>query len=143
MPVWVKGVMNMKAILLVVVILLAVVGVVSIVLYVINHNVSVQVKQTSFLPSESIKVKGVTKFTPLTKGESDSLAMIEDQSLLGMTAGAFNPQFESFSSSEQKTLKDSEQQKPELQNMTAGDSNGSGIGFFGAVFILLCLLIVF
>ena len=141
----------MKTILLAVVILLALVGVLSIVLYVVNHKASVQIKETSLLPRENmtslprenIKSEGAAKFTHLTHGESNSLALIENQFLLGMTAGAFNPQFEPLFSPEQKILKSSEQQNPELQNMIAGDSSGSGIGFFGALFILLCLLIVF
>ena len=135
----------MKAILLVVVILLAVVGAVCIVLYVVNHNVSVQVKQTSLLPSENIKSEGAVKFAHLTHGESESLAMIEDQFLLGMTAGAFNPQFEALSSSEQKTLKMSEEQKPELQNMTAGDLNrnaGLGGATWGGVLLAFLLIVI-
>jgi hypothetical protein len=138
-----KGLMNAKTILIMLVILLAMVGVVSIALYVLKHRASVQIKETSFLPRESIKPEGVAKFTLLTRGESDSLAMIEDQSLLGMSAGAFNPQFDPLSSSEQKTLKTSEEQKPELQNMTAGDSSDNRKrGWGAALFILLFYFLV-
>jgi hypothetical protein len=143
----------MKTILLAVVILLALVGVLSIVLYVVNHKASVQIKQTSLipreimtsLPRESIKSEGAVKFTSLTHGESNSLALIEDQSLLGLTAGAFNPRVEPLSSSEQKTLKTIEEQKLELQNMTAGDLNdqsGIGTATYATVIIVVLLLIL-
>ena len=144
----------MKKILLVVVILLALVGTLGIVLYVLNHKVvSVQIKETSLLPRESmtslpresIKAEGVAKFTSLTQVESDSLALIEDKSLMGLTAGAFNPRFELLSSSEQKTLDTSAQQNPELQNMTAGDlDDNAGLGgvSWGTVLIVVLLLII-
>jgi len=141
-----KGLMNAKTILIMAVILLAMVGILSITLYVLKHKASVQIEKTSFLPCESIKAEGVAKFTSLTRVESDSLAMIEDQSLLGMTAGDFNPQVEALSSAEQEILKASEQQKPELQNMTAGDSNHKterGLGAVLLIFIFYFLFIPF
>jgi Tfp pilus assembly protein PilN len=137
--------MNMKTILMVVLVLLALVGILSIVLYVVNHNVSVQVKGISFLPQESIKDEVVAKFTPLTHGESNSLALIENKSLLSLTAGAFNPQFELLSSFEQKALKTSEEQKPELQNMTAGDlDRNAGLGnvTWGGVLLAFLLIVI-
>jgi hypothetical protein len=140
-----KGVMNMKTVLLVVVILLALVGVLSIVLYAVHHKASVQIKETSLLPSENIKSEEAVKFAHLTRSETNNLSIIEDQSLLDMTAGAFNPRFEALSSSEQKTLKTSEQQKPELQNMTAGDLHrnaGLGGATWGGVLLAFLLIVI-
>jgi hypothetical protein len=89
--------------------------------YVLSHKAPVQVTETSVLPQENAGGEAAVQFTHLTKAESDSLAMIEDKSLFGLNAGAFNPQFEPLSSSEQKTLEVSEGQNPGLQSMTAGD----------------------
>jgi len=132
----------MKMILLVVIVLLASVGALWIARYALSYETAVQINKTSMLPRESIQDAGVAKVASLTQIESDSLARIEDPSLLALTAGAFNPQFEPLSSSEQKTLKASELQKPELQKMTAGDNN-SGIGLGGALLLLLCIAILF
>jgi hypothetical protein len=134
--------MNMKTILLVVLILLASIGALWVVQYALNHKATVQIKETSMLPRESIQDVGIAKVASLTRIESDSLARIEDPTLLGLTAGAFNPQFEPLSSSEQATLKMSELQRPELQNMTAGDDN-SGVRWSSVLLFILCLAIVF
>ena len=137
----------MKTILMTVLVLLALIGGLAIVLYVVNHKpiVSVQIKETSFLPRENIKSEGTAQFTPLAQVESDNLALIEDQSLLGLTAGAFNPQFEPLSASEQNTLNSNAQQNPELQNMTAGDLDdnaGLGDATWGTVLLIVLGLII-
>jgi len=132
----------MKTILLVVLILLASVGALWIVRYALNHKATIQIKETSLLPQESIQDAGGMKVASLTQGESDSLARIEDPALLSLTAGAFNPQFEPLSSSEQATLKVNESQRPELQKMTAGDDN-SGVRWSSVLLFILCLAIVF
>jgi hypothetical protein len=79
----------------------------------------------------------------VAQAESDSLALLEDQSLLGLTAGAFNPRFDPLSSSEQKTLTASEAQKPELLGMAAAGDSGSdvGRGLGAVVFIVLLYLL--
>jgi len=137
--------MNMKTILMTVLILLALVGVLAIVMYAVNHKATVTIEKTSLLPREDIKTQDSVRFTPLTLIESDSLVLIEDQSLLGLTAGAFNPQFESLSTAEQDTLTASAQHNLELQNMTAGDlSDNSGLGnaTWGTVLVVALLIII-
>ncbi|HLD35598.1 MAG TPA: hypothetical protein VJC37_02665, partial [Planctomycetota bacterium] len=71
--------------------------------------------------------------------------LIEDQSLLGLTAGAFNPQFESLSTAEQDTLTASAQHNLELQNMTAGhldDNAGLGGASWGTVLLVVLGLVI-
>ena len=127
-----------------VLVLLALVGGLAIVLYVVNHRATVKIEKTSLLPREIIKAEGTAQFTPITRVESDRLALIEDASLLGLTAGAFNPRFTPLSASEQNTLNSSAQQNLELQNMTAGDSdNNSELSLGSALLIVLILLILF
>ncbi|HLD35595.1 MAG TPA: hypothetical protein VJC37_02650 [Planctomycetota bacterium] len=129
----------MKTLLIMVLILLALVGIMSVVIYASNPkaNAGRTIKNTSLLPRESTENKGTVQFTPITQVESDNLALIEDQSLLGLTAGAFNPWFTPLSASEQNTLKTSEQQNPELQNMTAGNlDDNAGFGW-SVVFLVI------
>ena len=129
-----------------VLILLALAGVMSVVIYASSPkvNTSVKTSKTSLLPRESINAEGSAQFTPVTRVESGTLALIEDPSLLGLTAGAFNPKFTPLSASEQDTLNVSAQQNPELENMTAGDAdNNSGISLGSALLIVLILLILF
>ena len=134
----------MKTLLITIGALLALVGVLAMVHYVRHHKATVTVEKTSLLPRENIKTEGTAQFTSVTQVESDRLALIEDASLLGLTAGAFNPQFEPLSASEQNTLNSNAQQNPELQNMTAGDSdNNSGLSLGSALLIALILLILF
>jgi hypothetical protein len=137
-----SGEMKMKRILVVAVVLLALVGTLG---YVLNHKAPVQVAATS-LSQENAGGKAAAQFTHLTKAESDSLAMIEDKSLFGLNAGAFNPQFEPLSSSEQKTLQISEEQNPGLQSMTAGDitfdDHGGVIVISTSLLIIIILLII-
>jgi len=128
----------MKRILVVAVVLLALVGTLG---YVLNHKAPVQVTETSVLPQENVGEETAVRFTHLTKAESDSLAMMEDKSLFGLDAGAFNPQFEPLSSSEQETLKISEEQNPGLQNMTAGDAVVVSSLSLVLIIILLVILI--
>ena len=135
----------MKTILMTVLVLLALVGVLAMVQYVRHHRATVTIEKTSLLPRESIKSEGTAQFTPLAQVESDNLALIEDQSLLGLTAGAFNPQFEPLSASEQNTLNSNAQQNPELQNMTAGDLDdnaGLGDATWGTVLLIVLGLII-
>jgi hypothetical protein len=143
----------MKTLLIMVFILLALVGAMSVVIYASNHKANVQIKETSLLYRESMASarggsayggEGTAQFTPVTRIESGTLAVIEDQSLLGLSAGAFNPRFESLSASEQNTLNTRVQQNPELQDMTAGNSdNNSGLSLGSALLIVLILLILF
>jgi len=138
-----KTMKTMKVSLWTIVVLMALVGTWSVVMYIVNHNV--QITKTSMLPREIIQDTGVARIASLTQGEADSLAMLEDTSLLGLTAGAFNPQFAPLSSSEQATLKTSESQRPELQKMTAGDLDdnaGLGSATWGGVLIVALLLIL-
>ncbi len=137
----------MKTILMVMLIVLAAVGALSIVLYAVSHKADVQVEETlpggvmTSLPRESIKADGAARFTPLAQAESDSLALLKNQSLLGLTAGAFSPRFDTLSSSEQITLKASEEQKPELQDMAAGDMDMNANAGLGGVTVGLALLV--
>jgi len=135
----------MKTLLITIGALLALVGILSIVQYVRHHNATVTVEKTSLLPRESINAEGSAQFTPVTRVESGTLALTEDPSLLGLSAGSFAPRFESLSASEQNVLNISAQQNPELQNMTAGDlSDDSGLGTatWGTVLLVLLGLII-
>jgi hypothetical protein len=135
----------MKTILITIGVLLALGGVLAMVQYVRHHKATVTIEKTSLLPRESIKTEGAAQFTPVMRVESDNLALIEDPSLLGLTAGAFNPRFAPLSASEQNTLNASAQQNPELQNMTAGDlSDNSGLGnaSWGTVLVVALLIII-
>ena len=133
----------MKTLLIMVLILLALVGIMSVVIYASNPkaNAGRTIKNTSLLPRESTENKGTVQFTPITQVESDNLALIEDQSLLGLTAGAFNPQFESLSTAEQDTLTASAQHNLELQNMTAGDADENARIGWGVGLVILLFLI--
>jgi len=94
---------------------------------------------------ESDQAEGTAEYTPLTQVESDGLARMEDGSLAGLDGGAFNPQFEPLSFSEQATLKTSEEQQPGLQDMTAGDlDDNAGLGAvtWGGLLLAVLLLIV-
>ena len=141
----------MKKSLLAAMVLFTLVGTLGIVLFVLNGEAGAQAKRTALvpleimtsLPREAIKSEGAANFTPVARSESDSLAMQEDSTLLSLSGGAFNPEFEALSSSEQKTLKTCEEQKPDLQNMTAGDSGSVGIGLGTLLLVLLCLVILF
>jgi hypothetical protein len=135
--------MNMKKILIAVVVLLALVGVLAIVMYAVNHRV--QIKEVSLLPRENIKTGETAQFTLVMRVESETLALIEDQSLLGLSAGSFDPRFESLSTVEQNTLNASMHQNPELENMTAGnlDSNaGLGGATWGSVLLVILGLVI-
>jgi hypothetical protein len=135
-----KMMRTMKTVLWTCVVLLALVGVVAIVRYASSHNASVTIEKTSLMTREDIKAEGPAQFTPITRVESDRLALMEDSSLMGLTAGAFNPEFAPLSDSEQDTLNSSAQQNPELQDMTAGDA---GVGVGSVLLIVLILLILF
>jgi len=128
----------MKTLLITIGALLALVGVLAMVHYVRHHKATVTVEKTSLLPRENIKTEGTAQFTSVTQVESDRLALIEDASLLGLTAGAFNPRFESLSTAEQNTLNSSAQQNLELQNMTAG----LGTATWGTVLVVALLIII-
>jgi len=135
----------MKTIVIVAVIILALVGIAGIIYYVMHHEASVQIKETSLHPRECIQAASAATFAPLTQAESESLAMIEDKSLFGLSAGAFNPQFEPLSSSEQETLKISEGQNPGLQNMAAGDLDdqaGHTGWTWGAILLGILVLVI-
>jgi hypothetical protein len=138
-----SGEMKMKRILAVAVVLLALVGTLG---YVLNHKARVRITETSVLPQENVGGEAGAQFTHLTKAESDSLAVMEDKSLFGLDAGAFNPQFEPLSSSEQKKLQISEEQNPGLQSMTAGDvvfdDHGEVIVISTSLLIIIILLII-
>lgn len=120
----------MKTLLIMVLILLALVGVMSVVIYASNPKAS-----------PGVKTEGPAQFTPVTQVESDILVLIEDPSLLGLTAGAFNPRFEPLSTSEQDTLNASAQQNLELQNMTAGDADENARIGWGVGLVILLFLI--
>jgi hypothetical protein len=133
----------MKTLLIMVLILLALVGIMSVVIYASNpkDGPGVKMEKTSMLPRTSVKTEGIALFTPLTQVESGNLALIENQSLLGLTAGAFNPWFTPLSASEQDTLKTGAQQNPELQNMTAGDADENARIGWGVGLVILLFLV--
>ena len=131
----------MKTLLTMMFILLALDGVMNTLIYASNHKASAKIEKALPLPRENIKSEEAARVTPVTRVESDNLALIEDSSLLGLTAGAFNPWFTPLSVSEQDTLKTGAQQNPELENMTAGDADESARIGWGVVSIILLFLV--
>jgi hypothetical protein len=135
----------MKTILITIGVILALLGVLATVQYVRHHKATVTIEKTSLLPREDIKAEGPAQFTPITRVESDRLALMEDVSLLGLTAGAFNPEFAPLSDLERDTLNNNSQQNLELQSMTAGNLNdnaGLGTATWGAVLVVVLLIIM-
>jgi hypothetical protein len=128
----------MKTLLIMMLILLALAGIMSVLIYASSpkSNAGAAVEKTSLLPRDDIKAEGPAQFTPITRGEFDRLALIEDSSLMGLTAGAFNPEFAPLSDSERDTLNNSARQNLELQSMTAGNLNDNA-GFGWSVLFLL------